>query len=393
MHESRFSQFSWQASGAGFLAAFVGFAGSFAVVLQGLHGAGADNAQAGSGLLFLSIAAGLSGIVLSWRTRMPVAVAWSTPGAALLATSALPADGYATAIGAYLVSGIAYIAIGGWRPLGRAIAAIPPHLANAMLGGVLLQLCFAPFHALAELPLLATPILLAWVVGGLFNRLLAVPLAVVAFAVVVAVETPMDTVVISSWLPDAVWVTPEFSWSAILNISVPLILVTMASQNISGAAVLRSFGYKPNAGPLIATTGVGTALSAPFGAHSINLAALTAALCAGEDAHADPGRRYWAGIFNGIALVWLGLCSTIVIALVSLAPALLLQAIAGLALMSAFCNATFAAFAQPHTREASAITFLMTASGIAIVGISGAFWGLLIGAAYGAARTRFVSTA
>ena len=389
MTASRISQFSWQASGAGFLAAFVGFAGSFAVVLQGLVGAGANPQQAASGLLIVSVAAGVCGIGLSWFSRMPVAIAWSTPGAALMATMAIPVEGYPAAVGAFLVSGFAYIAAGSWRPLGRAIAAIPTHLANAMLAGVLLELCFAPFRALAENPQLALPIILAWVVGGLVSRLLAVPLAVVAFAIIVVLEGTAAPAHSSSWLPTVEWVTPIFTWSALLNISVPLVLVTMASQNISGAAVLQSFGYQPNSGPWIATAGLATTITAPFGGYSINLASITAALCASPDAHKDPNRRFWAGIMSGIGLIALGLCSAMVIALVSLAPAMLFQAIAGLALIGAFCHATFAAFEQPETREASAITFLVTASGASIAGISGAFWGLLAGAIYGALRSRF----
>ncbi len=379
------ADFSWQAAFAGLLAGFVGFAGSFAVVLQGLRAAGATEEQAASGLLFASIASGLCAIFLSLRTRLPVSVAWSTPGAALLATTGAVDGGFAGAVGAFLMCAAGFVLAGLFSPFGRAVARIPGHLANAMLAGVLLLLCFAPFRAVAELPWLALPILIAWVVGLLINRLWAVPAALAAFALVVALGVALpdsaSEKLSSALLPAPTWVSPAFSVNALLSMAVPLFLVTMASQNIAGAAVLSSFGYRTRPGPWIALTGVFSAPAALFGSHAVNLAAITAALCAGEDAHPDPKRRYWAAACMGVSMTGLGLASGLVIAFVALAPSILIEAVAGLALIGPFTGACVAAFRDPEHRESSAVTFLFAASGIGLFGIAGAFWGLLAGAA------------
>ena len=377
---------------AGFLAAFVGFAGSFAVVIQGLIGAGATPGQAASGLLALSLACGVCAIILSFTSRLPVAIAWSTPGAALLASGTIAESGFASAVGAFMVCAIALIAAGLWRPLGRAVSAIPKHLANAMLAGVLIGLCFAPFKAITEHPWLGLPILSAWIVGGFLHRLAGIPMALVAFALVVTfgLDTPPSAVGLqgSFFSQPLEWTTPSFSWSAILSISVPLFLVTMASQNIAGAAVIQSFGYSTKPGPWFATTGVFSFLSAPFGGHAVNLAAITAALCAGDDAHDDPGKRYWASVFMGVGMIIFGLASGSVIAFVSLSPPILLEGVAGLALIGAFTGSAVAAFENPRHRESSAITFLFAASGVSLLGVAGAFWGLVAGAAMTAVQTR-----
>ena len=377
---------------AGFLAAFVGFAGSFAVVIQGLIGAGATPGQAASGLLALSLACGVCAIILSFTSRLPVAIAWSTPGAALLASGTIAESGFASAVGAFMVCAIAFIAAGLWRPLGRAVSAIPKHLANAMLAGVLIGLCFAPFKAITEHPWLGLPILSAWIVGGFLHRLAGIPMALVAFALVVTfgLDTPPSAVSLqgSFFSLPLEWTTPSFSWNAILSISVPLFLVTMASQNIAGAAVIQSFGYTTKPGPWFATTGVFSFLSAPFGGHAVNLAAITAALCAGDDAHDDPGKRYWASVFMGVGMIIFGLASGSVIAFVSLSPPILLEGVAGLALIGAFTGSAVAAFENPRHRESSAITFLFAASGVSLLGVAGAFWGLVAGAAMTAVQTR-----
>ncbi|NKC10962.1 MAG: benzoate/H(+) symporter BenE family transporter [Gammaproteobacteria bacterium] len=382
----------WQPVLAGTLAACVGFAGSFAVVLQGLSGAGANAEQAASGLLAAAVACGLCGIVISLYTRLPVAIAWSTPGAALLATSG-PADGgFAGGVGAFIMCAAGFIIAGLWRPFGAAVAAIPKHLASAMLAGVLLGLCLAPVKAIAHYPLFGLCILAAWVVGALVNRLWAVPAALAAFAgtVVLGLDLPDGTAqsLQNTLTPPLVWITPHFSIEAFLSISIPLFLVTMASQNIAGIAVLTTFGYSPRPGPWIATTGLFSALAAPFGCHAVNLAAITAAMCAGDDAHPDRDKRYWAAVWMGIGMIVLGLLSGAVIAFVVLAPPILIQAVAGLALVGAFSSAALAAFEDPKTREASVVTFLFAASGITIAGISGAFWGLLAGGAMSWAQAR-----
>jgi benzoate membrane transport protein len=367
----------------GVLTAFVGFASSFAVVLQGLKGVGASDFQAASGLMALSVSMGFCAIVLSAWTRLPVSIAWSTPGAALLATAGTVEGGFAAAVGAFLICAVLIVIAGLFRPLGRAVAAIPAPLANAMLSGVILGLCFAPFKAIAFDPMLGLPILVTWAAVLMVKRLYAVPAALAAFVAVMIFGVDLPEGAMQDWAaslaPPVEFVTPLFTLPALISIALPLFIVTMASQNIPGIAVLKVNHYEPRPGPLFAVTGVFSLFSAPFGGHAVNLAAITAAMCAGEDAHPDPKRRYWAAIIGGAGYIVFGLLAGAVTAFVSLAPPILIQAVAGLALIGAFSGSAVAAFKEPETREAAAVTFLITASGVSFAGISGAFWGLVAG--------------
>jgi len=373
-----------QTAFTGVLAALVGFASSFAVVLQGLAAVGATPGQAASGLMAVSIGMGLCSLILSLVYRMPIAAAWSTPGAALLAASAMPEGGFAAAVGAFLLSSVLLICAGLWKPLGRMVSAIPAAIANAMLAGVLLGLCLAPVKAIAFDPWLGLPILLAWIIAGRIHKLAAVPAALIAFVIVTIFGVDHAEAVAFTWqalLPQLEFVAPRFEVASLLGLALPLFLVTMASQNIPGIAVLQVNGYQPQPGPLFAATGLASLLTAPFGAHATNLAAITAAMCAGPDAHADPSRRWIAAAVNGGFYVLFGLLAGGVTALVALAPVVLIQAVAGLALIGSFAGSAMAAFQDLERREAAAVTFLVTASGLSFHGISGAFWGLLAGVA------------
>ena len=383
---SPWSDLSARAVSAGLLAGFVGVASSFAVVLQGLIAVGASPEQAVAGLMALCVVKGLGGIVLSLRARVPVALAWSTPGGALLAASPAPEGGFAAAVGAFLVCGALLTLAGLWRPLGRWVAAIPASLAGAMLAGVLLPLCLAPVRAVAALPLLALPVVLAWVAVAAWKRLWAVPAAVVLAVALVALTRTAEQgePAAALVLPLPVW--PDFSAAAVLGIGVPLFLVTMAAQNIPGMAVLAANGYRPEAGRLFAWTGALSLMAAPFGGHALNLAAITAALCAGPEAQPDPARRYWAAAVAGAFYVVFGLLAGAALALVSLAPPLLLQAIAGLALLGTLAGALRQALDSEAEREAATVTFLLSASGVGFLGIGGPFWGLLAGGALLALR-------
>lgn len=372
---------SLPAVAAGLLACFVGFASSFAVVLRGLTAAGATPAQAASGLMAVSIAMGIGSLWLSWRNRMPVSAAWSTPGAALLATTGAPEGGFPAAVGAFLATGALIVAAGQFRPLGRAVAAIPAPLANAMLAGVLLNLCLAPVRAVAFSPAIGLAIVATWAIVSRFSRLLAVPAAVVATAVLVAATTEGSLPAAAALLPDPQFVLPAFTPSALLGIALPLFLVTMASQNIPGIAVLNANGYRPAPGPLFTRTGLLTMLAAPFGGHAVNLAAITAAICARPEAEPDPARRWWAAAVAGLGYIVFGLLAGGATALMGAAPPVLIEAAAGLALLGAFSAAIMAAVADAARREAAVVTFLVSASGLTFAGIGGAFWGLLAGGA------------
>ncbi len=377
--------FSPQSLLMGLLVAFVGFVSSFAVILQGLKGVGATDFQAASGLMALSVSMGICGLLVSIKTRMPISIAWSTPGAALLINTGAPEGGFSAAVGAFLVCALLIILTGLFKPLGRAISAIPSALANALLAGVILSLCFAPFKAVAFNPLFGLPILLAWAIVGAFNRLYAVPAALLAFVLVLIFGVHVSESALAglsaSLVPPLEFVMPKFTLASMISIALPLYIVTMASQNIPGIAVLKVYDFHPNPGPLFAITGLFSAFAAPFGGNAVNLAAVTAAMAAGKDAHTDPSRRYWAAIVGALGYIVLGLLAGIVTAFVALAPEILIEAVAGLALISAFSTSAVAAFQAPETRNAAATTFLVTASGISLLGISGAFWGLMGGLA------------
>ncbi len=368
---------------AGVLAAFVGFASSFAIVVQGLYGAGASAEQAASGLMAVSISMGLCGIFLSLKNAMPISAAWSTPGAAFLATLAPFEGGFAVAVGAFMVAGAMTVLAGCWRRLGRAIAAIPVPLASAMLAGVLWPLCLAPVEAVWRLPAQGLPIVLAWAVAARINRALAVPAAVLAAAALLAIPRFIGAEAAAvdwAWrLATPVAVFPEFTFAAVIGIALPLFVITMAAQNITGIAVLRSFGYQPPAASLFRWTGLFSVATAPFGSHAINLAAVTAAICAGDEAHPQPRRRYWSAVVAGLVYIGFGCAAGDAVAFMGMAPPLVIAAVAGLALLGVLATALQNALANPGDREAAIITFLVSVSGVDWLGISAIFWGLLAG--------------
>jgi benzoate membrane transport protein len=364
---------------AGVLAAVVGFASAFAVVLEGFAGAGASPAQAASGLLALCVAQGLLSIVLSLRWRQPVNIVWSTPGAALLVGAGLPHGGFGIAVTAFLLTGVLILAAGLYRPLARAVAAIPLSLASAMLAGVLMELCLAPFQAVAHLPALALPIVMAWALGWSFARRYAVPIAVLVATVIVVSTTRIPASAMALVWAHPQFVTPSLDLLRAAGIAIPMFIVTMASQNVPGLAVLRGNGYDVPVGKVFVTTGLGTLVVALFGGHALNLSAITAALCAGPEADADPARRYIASVAAGACYIVLGLCAGFAAVLIAASPPLLIQAVAGLALLSSLAGALGGALADENQRLAAIATFVTTASGISIGGIAGAFWGLVAG--------------
>lgn len=366
---------------AGLLVAAVGSASTFAVVLKGFGAVGATREEAASGLLAVLVATGLVAIALGLRWRMPVSIAWSTPGAALLASLAVPAGGFPAATGAFLCASALVVAAGLWRPFGRVVAAIPIGIASAMLAGVLLDLCLAPVKAAAALPMLALPIVLVWALAWRFARAYAVPLAVAAAAVAVAVATPMPPGALNDVVPHPVLIVPVFTLEAFVGIALPLFIVTMASQNVPGLAVLNANGYRPPVGPIFVVTGAASAITALFGGHLVNLAAITAALAAGPDAHPDPSRRWIATVTSGVGYLALGLAAGLATAFVAASPPLLIQAVAGLALLGSLAGALHSALAREDERLPAIVTFVTAASGVSFFGIGPAFWGLLAGGA------------
>jgi benzoate membrane transport protein len=271
------------------------------------------------------------------------------------------------------------IIAGLWRPFGRAVASIPAALAAAMLAGVLLELCFAPVRAVGALPMLALPIVIAWLIALRFARPYAVPIAVAVTAIVIASATAIPPSALAHAWPQPVFVMPAFTLAAAIGIGVPLFIVTMASQNVPGLAVLAVNGYRPAVGPIFVWTGVGSIATALLGGHTLNLAAITAALCAGPEAHPDPARRWIASVACGVAYIVLALAAGFAAAFVAASPPLLIEAVAGLALFGSLGSALAAAVAKEEDRLPAVVTFVTSASGVAFFGIGAAFWGLIAG--------------
>lgn len=363
---------------AGIVAALTGFSSSFAIVLAGVVAVGATDAQAASGLLAVCVLQGVLCIALSIRYRVPMTFAWSTPGAALLAATATLPGGFDRAVGAFLVASALLVVTGLWPALGRLVARIPRPLANAMLAGILFPLVLAPVRAAVEIPALALPVILLWL---LLLRLLprwAVP-AAIALAIVLLIVTDGAALAGAPLLPVPQFVAPVFEIGAMVGIGLPLYVVTMAGQNIPGIAVLSSFGYAAHSRPGIVSTGALSGISAVFGGVPINYAALSAALTAGPEASPRPEQRWVASVSAGASYLVLGVFAGAAAALVSSASPLLIEAVAGLALLGVFVSAVQAAVEDARLRLPAAATLLVTASGTTIAGIGSAFWGLVVG--------------
>lgn len=344
---------------AGVVSAFVGFTSAFVIVLSGLAAVGAEPTQAASGLLAVSVTMGLSCVLLAWWTRMPITIAWSTPGAALLITTGPVEGGWPAAIGAFLVTG-ALIVITGLVPrLGSLIASIPASVAQATLAGILFQICLGLVTGLAANPLAVTPVIVVWVLALRLLPRWAAPLAFLAAAIVIGVfiATSGAAASLPALAPRLEVTAPSFTLAAMLSIGVPLYLVTMASQNVPGVAVMKGLGYDVPWRRSMLVTGVGTVLASSAGGHAINLAAITAALAAGPEAGEDRSRRWIASVTAGIVLIMLGLASAAFGALVLLAPAGVVPAVAGLALLATLAAATEAALSDRDERLAAVITF------------------------------------
>jgi len=369
-----------QPVGAGIVGAVTGFASSFALVIAGLQAVGATPQDAASGLLALCLLQGILAIALGLRYRMPLAFAWSTPGAALLVAAQATTGDYRAAIGAFLLCGLLLLVTGLWPWLARAMTRIPKAIASAMLAGILFPICLAPVLASVQLPALALPVVIVWLVLARLAPRWAVPGAVVVTVVVVAVSGEGADLAGAQLWPTATVTWPAFEPAVLVSLGVPLYVVTMAGQNVPGFAVLTTFGYPhPPARSILVGTGAATMVGSVFGGYTLNLAAITAAMMAGPDAHPDRDRRWIASVTGGVAYLFLGLGAGAATVLVAVSPPILITAVAGLALFGAFATATTTALEQSATRIVAVVTFLVVASGVTIVGVGSAFWGLVVG--------------
>ena len=358
----------------------VGFSSSFVVVLAGLTAVGATRAQAASGLLAVCLTQAAGMVWLSLRHRTPISLAWSTPGAALLISTGTVAGGWPAAVGAFVLTGVLVVVTGLVPWLGALVGRIPTSLARAMLAGVLVPICLEPVTGFASSPALVGPVITAWLVVHRLARRWAVPAALVVALVIVLLRGG-SSVHPADLLPTLAWTTPSWTVAAVVSIALPLYVVTMASQNVPGVAVMASFGYRVPWGESMTATGLGTVLGAPFGGHAINLAAITAALSAGPLAGPDRSRRWIATTTAAATYVVLGLAAAALAALVAAAPGDVIPAAAGLALLGTLGGALAGALAEEDGREAAAVCFLVAASGITVLGVGAAFWALLAGLA------------
>jgi len=364
---------------AGIVASITGFASSFALLIAGLRAVGATEAEAASGLLVLCVFQGLLAIGLSLRYRLPLSFAWSTPGAALLVAAHKTTGDFHAAVGAFLLCGVLLLATGLWPWLARTMTRIPRPIASAMLAGILFPICLAPVQAAVQLPLLALPPIVVWLVLTRLAPRWAVAGAVVVTAVAVVLSGPH--IAAAHLLPTIRLVAPTFEPFVLVGLGIPLYIVTMAGQNVPGFAVLRTFGYEhPPARAMLTATGVATSIGSVFGAYTLNLSAITAAMMSGPDADPDPDRRWIATVSSGSAYLVIGLGAGAATALVSASPPILIEAVAGLALLGALISSVTAALDDAEHRIVAIVTFLVVASGIQLVNIGSAFWGLVVGA-------------
>ena len=360
----------------------VGFGGSVAIVLAAAQAVGATPAQSASWVTALCLSMAATSALLSWRHRLPMVTAWSTPGAALIAATSVggvPTYGIAAAVGAFLFAAALVLLSAALKPLATLIARIPGAIAAAMLAGVLIGFAIAVFEAVASEPLLVLPLLGLFLLVRLASATWAV-IAVLAGGIVWSALlgriAPFDG---GLALPELRLIVPAFEPAALLGLGLPLFLVSMASQNLPGFAVMRAAGYEPPTRSALAVTGLASLLTAPFGAHTTTMAAITASLCTGPDTHPDPARRWPSGIFYGVFYLVLAAIGVTVVAGFAALPSAIIVTVAGLALIGPLTNALSAALAPEATRFPAVLTVTATASGFALAGVGSAFWGLLVG--------------
>lgn len=370
--------FSVSAVIAGFLAVFVGFAGPLAIVFQAAELAGLSASMTASWIWAISIGSGVAGLLLSYRMKMPVIGAWSTPGAALLVVS-LPVLGIHQAVGAYIVSALLIFALGLSGAFTYLIERIPKGIIAAMLAGVLLNFGMKTFTSIQTSPMLVLSMVLVFLVSKRMAPRYATAVAMLVGTVLAVVngETHLGQVTLALAMPE--FIAPAWSWHAVLSLGFPLALVTLTGQHVPGLAVLKASGFTPNARPIVALFGLVSLLFAPFGAHAVNTSVVAASICTGSESHEDPAKRYVSGIAAGVIYIVVGLFGGALAQLLGAMPKELIVALAGLALIGSITTGLVGLVVNEDHRDASVITFLVAASGVTLLGLGAAFWSLVIG--------------
>ena len=364
---------------SGIIATTISYAGPLVIIFQAAQGL--EPALVASWIWAISIGSGLLGIALSWHWRVPIVIAWSAPGSALLVTM-LPQTDFATAIGAYIVANLAVLLVGLSGAFDRLMQRLPAAITAAMLAGILFRFVIDMIGAVPSAPVMLIAMIAAFFAGRVIAPRYAVVAVLVTGVAITAFSGGLSGSIGTPHLTMPVWTTPRFDWAATASIAVPLAVVALTGQFLPGIAVLRAAGYdRPAARPIVSTSAIASIALAPFGCHGLNLAAFTAAICLGPDAHPDPARRYMAGIAGGVTYLVFGAFAATVLALFVTLPKTLIAALAGLALFPVVANSLSAALRAERGRDAALVTFAVSASGMTLAGLGSAFWGLIFGLA------------
>lgn len=365
---------------AGLISVLVNYGGTFILVFQAAKVAGLSPELTASWVWSVSIGVGVTGLFLSWVSRAPIITAWSTPAAAFLVV-ALATTPYAEAVGAYMISAAAFVLLGLSGYFEKVIRLIPPGVAAGLLAGILLQFGVGAFGGMSLDPMLVGLLIVAYIVLKRFTARYAVVGILALGLAFLLIQGRVDLSGLELQLAAPVFTLPEFSLNALLSVALPLFLITLTGQYMPGMLVLRNDGFSTSANPIVTITGLGSLLMAPFGSHAFNIAAITAAICTGKEAHEEPSKRWIAGIAAGVFYILVGVFGVTLAALFMAFPAAFITTLAGLALLGTIGGSLASAMADAKSREASLITFLAAAANITLFGIGGAFWGLLIGLA------------
>lgn len=363
---------------AGLISVIVNYGGTFILVFQAAQVAGLSPELTASWVWSVSIGVGVTGLILSWISREPIITAWSTPAAAFLVT-ALAGTPYAEAIGAYIISAAAFVALGLSGCFERVIRLIPAGIASGLLAGILLQFGIGAFGGMSVDPILAGLLIVAYIILKRFTARYAVVGILVLGLGFLVLQNRVDFSGLQLQLATPVFTMPVFSLNALLSVALPLFLITLTGQYMPGMLVLRNDGFRTSANPIVTVTSLGSLLMAPFGSHAMNVAAITAAICTGPEAHEDPSKRWIAGIAAGVFYILIGVFGVTLAAVFMAFPKTFITTLAGLALLGTIGGSLAGAMGDSKTREAALITFLASAANITMFGIGGAFWGLLIG--------------
>ncbi|MHA6233963.1 benzoate/H(+) symporter BenE family transporter [Pseudomonas sp.] len=365
---------------AGLISVIVNYGGTFILVFQAAKVAGLSPELTASWVWSVSIGVGITGLFLSWTSREPIITAWSTPAAAFLVV-ALSTTPYAEAVGAYIISAAAFVLLGLSGCFEKIIRLIPPGVAAGLLAGILLQFGIGAFGGMSIDPALVALLIAAYVVLKRFTARYAVVGILLLGLAFLLTQGRVDLSGLELQFAAPVFTRPEFSINALLSVALPLFLITLTGQYMPGMLVLRNDGFSTSANPILTVTGLGSLLMAPFGSHAFNVAAITAAICTGKEASEDPSRRWIAGVAAGVFYILVGIFGVTLAAVFMALPATFITTLAGLALLGTIGASLASTMAEVKSREASLITFLASAANITLLGIGGAFWGLLIGLA------------